>query len=207
MSLSHFFPVAQAIEALLHPWAEVVIHDLSTQTIAALFNNFSKRSVGEDSLLEADWKIEIETTHFAPYDKINWDGKQLKSTTAVLRDEKGSPIGLLCINLDISKMEDLHHLLTGFIKPLKTSLPKELFHEDWREKISAFVHTHLQQHHLTLDHLTKQQKKELVNLLLQEGAFRAKHAATYVGSVLNISRATVYKYLSELQLDSLGEPK
>lgn len=207
MSLSHFFPIAQAIEALLHPWAEVVIHDLTSQTIAALFNNFSKRCVGEDSLLEADWRIDNETTYFAPYDKINWDGKRLKSTTAVLRDEKGLPVGLLCINLDISKIDEFQHLLTSFIKPSTATLPKELFNEDWREKISTFVRNHLQQHHLTLNHLTKQQKKELVHLLHKEGAFRAKHAATYVGSVLNISRATVYKYLNELQTRATGESK
>ncbi|WP_083852172.1 helix-turn-helix domain-containing protein [Legionella tunisiensis] len=40
-------------------------------------------------------------------------------------------------------------------------------------------------------------KKELIEHLQQAGAFTAKHAATYIAQILNISRATVYNYLSD----------
>ena len=38
--------IARGIAALLHPFAEVVVHDLEKQQIAVLVNNFSKRKVG-----------------------------------------------------------------------------------------------------------------------------------------------------------------
>ncbi|WP_068471445.1 helix-turn-helix transcriptional regulator [Candidatus Protochlamydia phocaeensis] len=196
--LNVYFPIAEAIAQLLHPWAEVVIHDLKTRTIAALFNNFSKRAIGEDSLLEEEIQMALLPAVFETYYKTNWDGRKLKSTTAVLRSSGGQAIGLLCINLDISKMEECQKLIQLFIAPTAVTLPKELFSEDWKEKISVFVHDFLQVRHLTLQSLSKEQKKELVRLLHQEGAFRAKNAAHYVGSVLGISRATVYKYLGEL---------
>ena len=47
--LDHYKPIAEAISLLLFPHAEVVIHDLKTGCIGAIFNNFSKRAVGDES--------------------------------------------------------------------------------------------------------------------------------------------------------------
>ena len=44
--------IAQGIAALLHPFAEVVVHDLEKQHVAILVNNFSKRKIGSPTLLE-----------------------------------------------------------------------------------------------------------------------------------------------------------
>lgn len=50
--LAIYFSVAQAINILLHPYGEIVIHDLKTGQIAAIYNNFSKRKVGDESLID-----------------------------------------------------------------------------------------------------------------------------------------------------------
>ncbi|VEP15300.1 hypothetical protein H1P_3240002 [Hyella patelloides LEGE 07179] len=50
--IKRYLPIAQAIEMLLYPYAEIVLHDLATNTIAAIFNSFSHREPGDDSLLE-----------------------------------------------------------------------------------------------------------------------------------------------------------
>jgi len=47
-------PVAQAIAALLHPHAEVVIHDLRNDRIVEIWNAFSHRQAGDESLLGDD---------------------------------------------------------------------------------------------------------------------------------------------------------
>ena len=47
-------PIAQAIAALLHPHAEVVIHDLRSGRIVDLWNAFSHRQAGDESLLGDD---------------------------------------------------------------------------------------------------------------------------------------------------------
>lgn len=198
--LERYIPIAQAIEALLYPHAEVVLHELKSQTIAAIFNNFSGRKVGDPSLLEKEVKWTNVPDYFEPYYKTNWDGLKLKSTTATLRNHQGKAIGLLCINLDVTRMLDLQRLIEAFTSESKpTPLPRELFQDDWREKISLFVHTYLQNKGKTLKKLTTHEKRQLVLQLHREGAFRAKHAASHVGLVLNLSRATVYKYLSEVK--------
>lgn len=193
-----YLPIAKAIEALLHPFAEVVLHDIAQQKIVAILNNFSKRKIGDDSLLEDEMNLKNIPDFFEPYFKKNFDGRSLKSTTATLRNKAGKPIGFLCINLDISKLEAVHGLLSSFTKNGGQELPKELFKEDWREKISVFVQDHMKSEGTSLSALSREDKRRLINRLHKEGAFRAKHAASYVGDVLDLSRATVYKYLAEL---------
>jgi len=188
--------VAQAISMLLHPHAEVVLHDLSTGRIAAIYNNLSKRKVGEESLLEEAANLAELPDVFPPYSKTNWDGKKMKSGTATIRDPKGKPIGLFCINLDLSKWQEVHQFILGWIEERGSEeKPDALFKDDWKEKINIFVSDYLKKEALSLKTITKEQKQELARTLHRRGAFQAKKAASYVADVLEISRATIYNYL------------
>lgn len=194
--LSVYFSVAQAINILLHPYAEVVIHDLKTGLIAAIYNNFSKRKVGDESLIEELENYAKLPDVFPVYSKVNWDGRKMKSSTATLRDKKGKPIGLLCINLDLSKWQEMHQFLEGWLKSVNNQeQPDVLFKDDWREKINTYVAEYLKKEGITLKTLGRGKKRELVGVLHREGAFKAKHAASYVADVLDLSRATIYNYL------------
>lgn len=194
--LNTYVGVGQAISMLLHPYAEIVLHDLSTGRIAAIYNNLSRRKVGEESLLEEAANLAKLPDVFPPYSKINWDGKKMKSVTATLRDSKGMPIGLFCINLDLSKWEEMHQFILGWMGGLDAKeQPDALFKNDWKEKINAFVADYLQKEGLSLKTITKEQKQELVRTLHRKGAFQAKKAASYAAEVLEISRATIYNYL------------
>lgn len=194
--LERYKPVAEAISLLLFPHAEVVIHDLHTGCIGAIFNNLSKREPGDESSLDESDRLPDTQDVFPPYFKINWDGKKMKSVTAVLRSSPGRAIGLLCINLDISKWEEMHHFILGLIKPV-TEMPDFLFKNDWREKINMYVSSYLKQHALCLESLDRAEKKKLLLALHAEGAFDTKNAAVYIADVLQISRATVYNYLKD----------
>ena len=79
-------PVAQAIAALLHPHAEVVIHDLKTDRVVEIWNAFSHRKAGDESLLGDDIEVQLDRDVFGPYEKAGPDGARLKSITAALRD-------------------------------------------------------------------------------------------------------------------------
>ncbi len=196
MNLKQFFAIAQAIGLLLHPHGEVVIHDLKTGCIAHIVNNLSKRKVGDESLLDEIKNLSEIPDVFPLYFKTNWDGKRMRCVTATLRDRKGNPIGLLCINVDLSKWEDMQKFLQGFMEQIgEITKPEALFKDDWREKINEYVFIYLQEHGESLKTLTKEKKKKLIEALHIEGAFQAKNAASYIADVLEISRATLYNYL------------
>lgn len=192
-----FISIGKALAALLHPFAEVVIHDLKRKKIAAIFHNFSKRKIGDDSLLAENMDGEDLPDYFEPYDKTNYDGRRLKSTSAVLRDNTGAPTALLCINLDVSMLFTAQQVLQNFLFHKKQ--PQALFSDDWQEKIAAFVHNYLKKYQLHLPAMKREEKKNLIKALYEDGAFKAKHAAQYIAQVLGISRATVYQYLKEIK--------
>jgi D-arginine utilization repressor len=194
--LEHYKPIAEAISILLFPHAEVVLHDLRTGCIGAILNNFSKRAVGDESLLDDMGNLSESQNVFPPYFKTNWDGRKMKSVTAVLRSQAGKPIGLLCINLDISKWKEMHHFILDLISPA-TEMPDFLFKNDWKEKINSYVSNYLKQHALRLESLDKAEKQKLLFALQKEGAFETKNAPSYIADVLQISRATVYNYLKK----------
>jgi len=193
--LEKAIPVAQAIESLLSPYAEVVIHDLKNKKIYEIFNSFSKRKKGDFSLLQESMDLKNLPNYFTPYFTTNCDGRQLKSTTATLRDSHGKAIGLLCINLDVSKLKEISQFFNLFASPSKQELPQELFQDDPREKINACVLAYLKKRKLSFESLTARDKKALILHLDEMGAFQVKNAATLIGRVLNLSRATVYNYL------------
>ncbi len=194
--ICRFFPIGEAVSALLFPYGEVVIHDLQTSRIAAIYNSFSKRKVGDESLLGDARELLGIADSAAPYFKENWDGKKLKSISVFLRNDAGKPVALLCINVDISVLEEVQLKILDVIKPLGEK-SDYVFKSDWREKINTYVSGYLKKEGKRIDLLDKLEKKMLLLALQKEGAFETKNAASYIADVLQISRATVYNYLKE----------
>lgn len=195
MPLSAFPPLCDAIALLLHPQAEVVLHDLGSETVAYIANPFSRREIGEPSLLhEIDFQPDVAL--IGPYEKVNFDGRRLKSVSAVLRDPEGRAIGVLCINLDVTHLQSAIELLTTLTRVAPgAGQPAILFQEDWHERINQYVHAWTARNSVAIADLNREQKRQLVGELASDGAFGGKHAAAYISRVLQMSRASVYNYL------------
>jgi len=200
--LDNYRTIADAIATLFFPHAEVVLHDLRTQKVDYIANNISKRVIGDDAALEDMLSGEVDERTIGPYEKLNWDGQKIRSVSSVLRDANGTPIAVLCINLNISMFETAKQALELFLSSSKlVPQPDALFRDDWQERINTFLHSWLRQRQLGLNLLTREHKRELVEALHAEGAFKGKSAANYVANVLNMGRATVYKHLKEIKAD------
>lgn len=194
--LSTFVPVADAIAALLRPHAEVVIHDLATGTIRHIANRLSRREPGDASLTDADDVMSLDTPVIGPYAKTNGDGRPLKSVTAVVRDGRRKPVGLLCINLDVSMFETLRSISKDFLRFADTSeRPAALFRGDWREEINDVVGQFLVDRGTTLAAMSLADREAVVAALESRGLFDVRNAVAYITQLLGLSRATLYKTL------------
>ena len=192
--LAAYAPVCDAIALLFQPYAEVVLHDLSTETVVHLSNPFSKRELGEPSLLhEIDFKP--SDVIIGPYEKVNWDGRRIKSVSAVLRAGSKS-VGILCINVDVSHFHAVMQTLTALVAvPQSAEKPASLFKEDWHERINEYIQSWTRERGLSIAELTRLQKQQLVADLAGDGAFGGRNAAAYISRILGLGRATVYNYL------------
>lgn len=197
--LDRYRNIADGIAALFFPYAEVVIHDLTSQSVAYIANNLSKREVGDDSALEEIEGTAIENV-IGPYEKINWDGRRMRCVSVLVPGESTNPVGVMCVNFNVAAFDDVKQVLdlfitgAGLVRP-----PEELFKDDWQERINAFLHGWLRERQLALNSLSRERKRELVEALYEEGAFNGKSAANYIANVLDMGRATVYKHLKQMR--------
>jgi predicted transcriptional regulator YheO len=195
-SLENAVPIAEGIAKLFHPFAEVVIHDLETDRIQAIYNPISRREVGDDSYLDL---IDFDQSKLVigPYEKINWDGRKLKSISAVIRNGKNIAEGFLCINVDISHFDAMQTVFAQFLNnntPM-TIDEQKLFKDDLYEQINAFVQNYCLEHQVAINALSREDKRTIICLLEAKGAFNGRNAPTYISRILGVSRATVYNYL------------
>lgn len=195
-------PVAQAIAALLHPHGEVVIHDLRSDRIVDIWNAFSHRKAGDESLLGDDIELHLDRDVFGPYDKANADGARLKSITATLRDGEGKRIGLMCINMDVSQFDQAVKLLSAFAAPGEPR-PEAMFRQDWREHINLVIRAFLESKRKALKALNRGERIALIAEIDAAGLFAARNAAPHVAAAMNVSRATVYALLNAARNSSM----
>lgn len=202
--LKNHFVTADAIAKLFEPYVEVVVHDLETETIAYLANNFSNRAIGDPSLLDTiGFSKKQDQTVIGPYEKVNWNGQQIKSISNLLYSAKGKRIGLLCINLDVSDFYRIQKTLQFFVSPNHmVEQPEALFKEDWHEKINLFIYSWTKQQGVSVEALNRNQKRDLIEALSNNGAFSGKNAANYIARILNMSRATIYNHLKRQKAQS-----
>lgn len=190
-------PLLKALVELFHPFVEAAVHDLEQGKLVAIYHNISQRKIGDTSPLK---ELKVNTKdfpdYFAPYYKNNWDGRPLKCTSITLRDKKGNAVGLICLNVDTSFMQDAQRLFEVFLKTkVEAENPIELFGAQCEEQATAIIQQYLDDKHLSLKFLNREQKREVVQRLFQKGIFNYKSAAPFIAKKLNISRASVYNYI------------
>jgi len=189
--IAQYQTVAKAIVELMHPFVEVVIHDLRSGEIAAIYNPFSGRKVGEPSLIDFEEGVDVYPAYLKPGSK----GERIKSTTASIRDEAGRVIALFCLNFDLSFLDRLKLNLDSFLSA-SDQLPAELFAKDWRERIHQFLHQYGKAQGVRIDALGPGERRELVADLKEAGALEPKRAVEYLAHLLGVSRATLFKDLA-----------
>ncbi len=201
MDMPQAIVIAEALAKLFHPFVEVVVHDIEKSSIAAIFNSFSRRAVGDDSMIQDAAGLDDGPDVHGPFEHRAFDGRRLKYTSAVLRDEKGRAVGLMCINVDVSPLERIEETLASFLGSAEDPATLDShFRDDWQERIRTFVLEHLKQHDTTIERISRRERAELVRALHRAGAFQAKNAAGFVANVLGVSRATVYNDLADAKL-------
>ena len=201
-TLKTFIPLCDSIGKLFYPNVEVVLHDLKTQQLMHIVNAFSKREIGDKMINDVKDINTLKEDIVGPYNKTNIDGAKLKTVSTIIRNTNNEPIGMICINFKIEIFESMYDSLKHFLnieQPKKEEQPQALFSQDFKEHTHATINTYLNQHQLVLNELKTKQKKELIFYLHEEGIFSIRNVVNYLCVVLDISRATIYKWLKELK--------
>lgn len=204
--LESYFRLAETIAEFIGPHSEVVVHSFESfeKSVVKIVNgHHTKREIGSpitDMGLKM-LRLFENTGNVTPksYFTTAKDGSLLKSTTCVLAGEKGKPIGLFCINMNLS------HPFTDI---MQTLMPDGMgsqvgIHESFSSSPTEVIENALESAITEVENDAKinlkSKNKTITKLLFDNGIFELKEATTLVAERLKITRHAIYKYIREFR--------
>lgn len=205
-------PVVGAIGATVGAHCEVVLHDLRVpeRSIVAISNGaVTGRRVGgpvvggptKDVALKLLDSAIKESTLSVGYRTQTRDGRELRSTSLVLRTPAGKPVIALCINLDLSALTMARVLLEEVTKMSTSS--GEAAGEETQLDVTDVI-PHMIQEALTEvgkppKFMDREDRLQAVRLMHERGLFLIRGGVERAAAALGISKFTLYSYLKEVR--------
>ncbi|MBO8415138.1 MAG: PAS domain-containing protein [Proteobacteria bacterium] len=201
--------IVESIGLIFGSSCEVVLHslaDLSHSVIAIHNGAKTGRQVGSpvtDKALSVLQDCERSNRpNSGLYHTTNADGHAMRSVTTVIRGVMGHPIGLLCINFDISTPfnELAATLLTPAVKKAGAASDEgehfalnidDLFANKVRKVQDAVIKDKSVP--------ARCRTHEIIVRLNNEGLFKLRKAVPRISEILNISRDAIYMHLRNEQ--------
>ena len=215
-SLEPYAKLVYFLSAALGDNCEIALHDLTSkdQEIVAISNNpISGREVGAKlsnlSLHYLEEKQYLNHDYVMNYKTVGNDGKLMRAATYFIKEEgREMPVGMLCINVNISDLE----YLTSTIKKIlgikeekdiefKMDNPVEILSSPLDEMIDMYIKECLEKmgfpSYFLAERLNVDEKIKVVKYLQEKGTFKVKGAIVLEAEKLAVSEPTVYRYLKK----------
>lgn len=206
--LEKYIPIANMIADTFGSCCEVVIHDLDIPENSVVYtrnNHVTQRAVGQsfdhlikNVLLSKDFRNDCTSN----YVSIQDNGKKIKSSTAIIRNNNNKAIGALCVNIDITALETamdyIQDILGSITSTSNNMLPEEVevipnIQEIVDELIDKIINHH------DLFHMSRDERIDIIRFMYEKGIFHIKGSISKVAEKMNISKVTIYSYLDEVK--------
>lgn len=210
MSTEFMNRLAENLSKFLGKDCEIAIHDFSDghdATIVNIFNgHVSGRTVGCPPTNLFFEKLSQEQDHLSDlpiyFTKLP-DGRTIKSCTTFINDDNGTPIGALCINMDIS---DYTLLYKKTCEILDQQVLEHQESEVYAQSLSDIMEHHLKTVEEIIgkpaSEMKKQEKLKALAYLDRRGVFQIVKANVRLCEFFSISKFTLYNYLEEIRSES-----
>ncbi|MBL1101552.1 helix-turn-helix transcriptional regulator [Streptomyces coffeae] len=192
--------IAVALGRMFPGLCEVVLHDLRNprHAIRAIENNLSGRQVGDSATELGLARIQDPNYPSVIQNYANQfpDGRPAKSTSIGIKNAAGEYIAALCLNLDVSTLSPVTLALSNLVAtdPEHRDVPLESLRDRSRRELREVIETAAAERSTTPRSLSRDDKKDLVRRLYEDGYFDTRNAAQTIADLLGISRASVYTY-------------
>jgi predicted transcriptional regulator YheO len=217
------FRIADMVGVTLGPLCEVAVHDLRkpTHSLVHLVNgHITGRQLGSpirDLIGRVLPNMDPQHGGFFNYLTVLGDGRRLKSSTTILRNDRGKPLVAFCINIDVTQLEAVAGTLAGLARleteddPGSLSATREAAQSDTGVNEVEGI---LRQLILNIARpagrapstLSKGERMATVAFLEERGAFKIKGSIQMVASEVGTSEATIYRYLNEIRNGGPASP-
>lgn len=199
--LEGYKPLVDAIGQLFGDCCEVVLHSLEDLSHSVIWiHNGAKtgRKIGSpvtDKALSVLRQCEQTGSSFSKlYLTQTVNGATMRSTTTVIKGIAGNPIGLFCINFDISM--PFNQLAQILVEPKNEGeAGGEHFAIDLDDLFLTKVRQVEQEVKNDPNIPVRRKTYEIIVRLSDEGVFKIRKAVPRIAKVLNISRDVIYMHL------------
>lgn len=206
--LESYIPIADMIVATFGSKCEVVIHDLRQVQSSLIYikGAVTGRELGAPTT-EVILK-ELRTYGNQVKDMLGRtsqtrDGRFLKTSTSFIRNKEGKVIGFLGINFDVTAFLMVNQIVSEFSvtqdvdqinRPMDESYAKNI-----EEIFENLIESTLDDIHIPISDMTRDDKKYAVKQLDEKGAFLIQGSVDRIAKVLGVSKQTIYNYLDEIR--------
>lgn len=205
-------PVMKAIAATAGRHCEVVFHDLTgnlEHSIVAIENgDVTGRRVGGPS---TNLGMEVLHDELGDHDSFGYrsrtrDGREMRSSSVYFRDSAGRVVGSLCINVDLTSLQQVRSIVDNLLPPPDERPRDETFASDISEVLEDLIERAVALVGKPVNVMERDDKMTVLAYLDRHGAFHVKRAMDRIAARLSISRVTAYKYLEQIRADAAGSP-
>ena len=203
--LARHIKLAEFISLCFSSDVEVVVHDASRlpDSAIAVFNgHISGRGAGSpmpDKVLGFLRNKDYSSRdHVLNYKGMTGKGTVVRSSAFFIRNEQNTVIGLLCVNVDISKHAHIIQIMESFIGPKEESPdkpPDEAASGSQHGMICDAITELCARSGRDLDTFTVQDRMDVIASLLRKGIFDRKGGVSDAANHLRVSEPTVYRYI------------
>ena len=198
-------PVVDGIAEIFGSSCEVILHsfeDPGHSVFRIANSHITGRKVGSpitdlglNVLLKSfETKQDIVGSYFTRTD----DGKIFKSITILIRNSRNAPIGMLCINIDLST--DFLGFVSEFTPPnTESSQTVETFPTEIPDLIQRSISQILKEINQKTGVSPTEKNREIIYELSRKGIFDIKGAVDIVATQMGVSKFTIYHYIRELK--------
>jgi predicted transcriptional regulator YheO len=202
--------VVDGIARTFGPRCEVVLHDLENleRSIVKIANgHVTERTVG-GAITDQGLKFlkgESQEDLLINYPSMTKDGRLLKSSTIIFRDNRKKPIAAICINFDVTDILNFNTTIQEIFSTsegTKVKEPVETFENDISSTLKEISDRIIRRTGKKLSSMGKSDKIEIVRQLEEQGVFLIKGAVNLIAKKLNVSKFTVYNYLDQVRSEN-----
>lgn len=210
--LHAFDAVVEGIAEVFGTNCEVVVHSLEdpSRSIVKIVNgHVTGREVGSPltdfavKMLNKADRLESDMigTYYSKLD----DGRLLKCVTVLIRNTEGQPIGLMCVNIDLSVpfLDFLGGFLPSRDEPSQNVV--EHFPLNVKDLIDRMLETVMSDVNSQRGVSPSEKNKMIVLELYKGGIFNVRGAIDVVAKQIGVSRYTIYNYIREARVRAEGE--
>lgn len=206
-ALVPYVPIAQMLVQTFGADCEVVLHDLDDPAHSVVYvenPSVTGRKIGgsfDQLVKKVILSDELEENYAANYYFTAPNGKRIRSSTLLIKDEKGRLTGAMCINLDTTKLTQQIEFLQSFLPPERIETAQREAQTAGREHVSVMIENLMDSILGGADTgaMTREERIEKVRFMEQKGLFLMKGSIEKAAEKLGVNKVTIYSYLDEIR--------